>query len=64
MKNSSIAVETLRSTSKSDYRETNEQSSSPILHHDEQQTHILLNFKKLLELQSPYLGKKLHLCSD
>ena len=44
MKTSSIAVETLRSTSKSDYRETNEQSSSPILHHDEQQTHILLNF--------------------
>ena len=43
MKTSSIAVETLRSTSKSDYRETNEQSSSPILHHDEQQTHILLN---------------------
>ena len=59
MKTSSIAVETLRSTSKSDYRETNEQSSSPILHHDEQQTHILLNFEKTARASKSIFGQKI-----
>ena len=42
MKTSSIAVETSQSTSKVNHHETNELSSSPILHHDEQLKLILL----------------------